>query len=186
VSAPVAVSEEEPVAPRIRVAGVAEVPHLVALVESAYRGPASEVGWTSEAELLGGQRTDAWAVRELLVSVHDVVLVLGDPHELLACCTVGSHDGVTTFGMFAVRPGDQGRGTGRALLAAAERYAAERWGARELELTVIRQRDALIAWYERRGYVRTGGTKPFPYGDARFGIPRRDDLEFVVLRKTLA
>jgi ribosomal protein S18 acetylase RimI-like enzyme len=168
------------------VAGIVETPWIVGLVESAYRGPASEVGWTSEAHLLGGQRTDPAAVRALLVSTHDVVLALGETHDLLACCTVGFHDGAATFGMFAVRPTEQGRGTGRAMLAAAERYVAERWGARELELTVIRQREALIAWYERRGYVRTGASKPFPYGDERFGLPRRDDLEFVVLRKTLS
>jgi hypothetical protein len=53
-------------------------------------------------------------------------------------------------------------------------------------MTVIHLRDTLIAWYERRGYRRTGETEPFPYGDERFGIPRRDDLYFVVLEKALA
>jgi ribosomal protein S18 acetylase RimI-like enzyme len=173
------------VPPRVRVAGVSEVPSLVALVESAYRGESSAEGWTSESELLGGQRTDADAVRALVVSTHDVVLVMGEPHAPIACCAVGHHGGPATFGMFAVGPAGQGRGTGRGMLAAAEAYAAERWGAREMELTVIRQRDALIAWYERRGYARTGETRPFPYGDERFGIPLRDDLEFVVLRRAL-
>lgn len=171
--------------PRVRVAGVSEVPWLVALVESAYRGEASEAGWTSESHLLGGQRTDADAVRGTVVSAHEVVLVMGEPHAPLACCAVGHREGPATFGMFAVSPTAQGRGTGRVLLAAAEAYAVERWGATEMELTVIRQRDALVAWYERRGYARTGETRPFPYGDERFGIPRREDLEFVVLRRTL-
>ena len=52
-------------------------------------------------------------------------------------------------------------------------------------MTVIGQRDELIAWYERRGYHRTGETQPFPYGDARYGIPRRPDLVFAVLAKPL-
>ena len=42
-----------------------------------------------------------------------------------------------------------------------------------------------VAFYERRGYVRTGIKKPFPYGDPRFGQPRRDDLQFEVLEKKL-
>ena len=46
-------------------------------------------------------------------------------------------------------------------------------------------REDLIAWYERRGYVRTGEQRPFPYGDERFGRPRRTDLSFAVLSKEL-
>jgi hypothetical protein len=55
-----------------------------------------------------------------------------------------------------------------------------------MEMTVIVQREELIAWYERRGYRRTGSYKPFPYGQERFGIPRREDLRFEVLVKELA
>ena len=44
-------------------------------------------------------------------------------------------------------------------------------------------RDTLIAWYERRGYHRTGETEPYPYGDNRFGTPLREDLEFAILEK---
>jgi GNAT superfamily N-acetyltransferase len=169
----------------VRVAGIADLGSLVRLVESAYRGDDSRAGWTTEANLLGGQRTDPELVRALLVSPHDVVLVTGEGHELHGCCTVGDRDGTVGFGMFAVRPGTQGGGLGRALLARAERYARERWGADRIEMTVIAQRAELIAWYERRGYVRTGETRPFPYGDERFGVPLRDDLHFVVLEKPL-
>ena len=84
-----------------------------------------------------------------------------------------------------VRPLDQGSGRGRGLLEAAERYIREVWSARAVSMTVIEQRNELIAWYERRGYHRTGQTAPFPYGDERFGEPKRPDLRFVVLRKDL-
>ena len=57
------------------------------------------------------------------------------------------------------------------------------WMLAALRMTVIDVRDELIAWYERRGYRRTGIRKPFPYGDTRFGVPRRDDLRFEVLEK---
>jgi hypothetical protein len=54
-----------------------------------------------------------------------------------------------------------------------------------MHMTVISVREDLIAWYVRRGYRRTGQTSPFPYGDERFGVPTRDDLEFELLTKKL-
>ena len=86
--------------------------------------------------------------------------------------------------MFAVDPTQQGRGTGDALLAECERIARDEWHLPVMRMTVIDVREALIAFYLRRGYRRTGILKPFPYGDTRFGIPRRDDLRFEVLEKT--
>src|SRR4051794_13241714 len=41
-----------------REAGPADLGAIVALVESAYRGESSRAGWTTEADLLDGQRTD--------------------------------------------------------------------------------------------------------------------------------
>ncbi|GAB3816870.1 N-acetyltransferase [Micromonospora zhanjiangensis] len=71
------------------------------------------------------------------------------------------------------------------LLAEAERYARREWDAGEMRMTVIRQREDLIAWYERRGYSRTGEVSPFPYRDERFGVPLRPDLEFETLARKL-
>jgi ribosomal protein S18 acetylase RimI-like enzyme len=85
--------------------------------------------------------------------------------------------------MFAVAPDEQGSGLGKQLLAEAERVARDEWHCRAMRMTVIVQREELIAWYERRGYRRTGEYQPFPYGDERFGVPRRDDLRFEVLLK---
>ncbi|CAM5420690.1 N-acetyltransferase OS=Streptomyces microflavus OX=1919 GN=Smic_03150 PE=4 SV=1 [Streptomyces microflavus] len=87
--------------------------------------------------------------------------------------------------MFAVRPGAQGGGLGKVIIAEAERTARESWGVTEMQMTVISAREELIAWYERRGYRRTGRLTPFPYGDERFGIPQRDDLAFELLVKTI-
>jgi ribosomal protein S18 acetylase RimI-like enzyme len=87
--------------------------------------------------------------------------------------------------MFSVRPGLQGAGIGGQVLAEAERFARDEFGMDVMRMTVIDLREELIAWYERRGYRRTGIKKPFPYGDERFGIPLRDDLRFEVLEKTL-
>ncbi|HET7530748.1 MAG TPA: GNAT family N-acetyltransferase [Mycobacteriales bacterium] len=170
-----------------REATSAETPDVVALIESAYRGDSSRTGWTTEADLLDGQRTDAEAVAEILADPESrLLLAVGPAGDVVGCCHIRRKDATTAyFGLFAVRPARQGAGTGSALLQEAERRAAEQWGSRQMEMTVIAQRADLIAWYERRGYARTGETRPFPYGDERFGRPRQDDLVFVVLRKDL-
>jgi len=172
-----------------RMAGTHDVPAVVALTQSAYRGDASRAGWTTEADFLDGQRTDAREVAELIAR-EDVKLLLAERDgQLLASCVVerlsGEHAGDGYFGMFSVRPEVQGNGTGRAMLGEAERIARDEWRCKAMRMTVIDVRAELIAWYERRGYRRTGEYRPFPYGDARFGIPKRDDLRFEWLVKDL-
>jgi ribosomal protein S18 acetylase RimI-like enzyme len=169
-----------------RDATAGDVDALVALVESAYRGDSSRTGWTTEADILDGQRTDAEAVREIVDDPSSRLLIAERDGALVACCQLEHRGDHAYFGMFAVRPGLQGGGVGRAVMAEAERYVRETWGAAEMRMTVITVREELIAWYERRGYRRTGTTSPFPYGDERFGLPRRDDLEFELLVKELA
>ena len=158
-----------------------DVDAVVALVDSAYRGDASREGWTTEADLLDGQRTDRDAVLEMLP--HVIVAV--DGYDLMGCCTLVPRDGHAYFGMFAVRPCLQGTGTGSALLTEAERIATEH-GAGYVEMTVLSERHELIDFYLRRGYVGTGESRPFPYGEERFGVPRREDLAFSVLVKRLS
>jgi ribosomal protein S18 acetylase RimI-like enzyme len=179
-----------PVTLSFRVASPDDVDRVVALVESAYRGDASRAGWTTEADLLGGQRTDAAAIEAVVRSPNSRILLASlstaPDVDVLACCQLDlKPGGLAYFGTFAVQPGTQGGGVGTLLLAEAERVARDELGARTMEMTVIVQRTELLAWYERRGYVRTGERRPFPYGDERFGLPRRDDLEFVVLAKPL-
>lgn len=169
-----------------RHAAAGDVAAIVALVESAYRGDASRAGWTTEADLLDGQRTDAVAVATLLRAPASTVLLAESGGTLVGCCELERRpDAQAYFGMFSVQPAQQGGGVGRDLLAEAERIARDEWGATTMVMTVLAQRAELIAWYERRGYQRTGETKPFPYGDERFGIPRRPDLIFDVLAKAL-
>ena len=125
-------------------------------------------------------------LRADIVRPRSRVLLLEDQGRLLACAHVAEEDGAGYFGMFAVLPSAQGRGIGNRVLAEAERVAREDWGLERMRMTVIDLRSELIAWYQRRGYVRTGVFKPFPYGDERFGRPKRDDLRFEVLEKALA
>jgi GNAT superfamily N-acetyltransferase len=188
-----------------RDATLSDVGAVVDLVQSAYRGEASRVGWTTEADLLDGSRIDPNTVREVVSAPRSVVMlayqkpavhrtILADQGgtgvaaigELSACCQLADEGGGTGyFGLFAVRPDRQGTGIGRAVLAEAERRVVTDWRCRVLRMLVIRQRTDLIAWYVRLGFALTGGKSPFPYGDERFGRPKRPDLEFVELRKPL-
>ena len=163
----------------------ADVDELVALVESAYRGDASRAGWTTEADILQGQRTDPEGVLAVVEAPDGRLLTVERDGRIVACCQLEHRGEHAYFGMFAVSPRLQGAGLGKVILTEAERLARETWGATEMHMTVISVRDDLIAWYERRGYRRTGRMTPFPYGDERFGVPQRDDLEFELLVKEL-
>lgn len=171
--------------PKFRAATADDVEAIVALVESAYRGDASRAGWTTEADLLDGRRTGADDVMAQITRPQSRILLAEVDGRLVACAHVAVEDGAGYFGMFSVKPTLQGGGLGKRVLAEAERIVREEYGQRLMRMTVIDVREELIAWYERRGYRRTGIKKPFPYGDERFGLPRRDDLRFEVLEKLL-
>ena len=168
-----------------------DVDAIVMLVESAYRGDASRIGWTTEADFLDGRRTGRDEVGACIARPRSRILLAengsastGD-RQLLACAHVADENGVGYFGMFSVQPVLQNTGIGNAMLVEAERIVREEWKLPTMQMTVIDIRVDLIPWYERRGYRRTGITKPFPYGDAHFGIPKRDDLRFEILEKFL-
>jgi GNAT superfamily N-acetyltransferase len=169
-----------------RKAEMADIPALIALVTSAYRGEVSRQGWTTEADLLDGQRIDADMLHEDLARPRSAILIAEDGARMVACAHVAvEEDQAAYFGMFSVDPQIQGAGIGKIVLAEAERVAREDFGCASMRMTVIDCRDELIAFYERRGYRRTGITKPFPYGNPRYGLPKRDDLRLEVLEKTL-
>ena len=162
-----------------------DIPALLKLVTSAYRGDASRAGWTTEADLIDGERLDADLLRADL-DRSDSLVILGEHGiNLVGCAHIAKDlDDTAYFGMFAVRPTGQSQGDGKRILAEAERLAITEWGSTVMMMTVISLRDDLIAFYERRGYRRTGVQKPF-HVDTRFGVPRRDDLHLAVLEKEL-
>ena len=177
-------------APLITPATGADLDAVAALVNAAYRGDAARGGWTSEADLIAGQRTDAATLAdELAAPDPSTILVLRDAagEPIRACVMMQTFRDeaerlLCHLAMLTVRPGDQGLGLGRTLMAAVEERARAA-GCAAVEMTVIQLREELIAYYERRGYARTGRTKPFPYRDARFGTPKRPDLHFIVVEK---
>ena len=161
-----------------------DVPKLVELVNSAYRGESSKKGWTTEADLLGGIRTDEDAMKEMVLQADAAVLKYVDEESKInGCVYLKKQDKSLYLGMLTVRPDIQAQGIGKNLLNAAEDYAKE-LGLNSIIMTVISVRHELIDWYRRRGYQLTGERKAFPSSDPRFGLPKQD-LEFVVLSKQL-
>ncbi len=162
-----------------------DVPALHPLVEGAYRGEASRAGWTTEADFLEGQRTDTEELTSLVRGPSTRLLLAHRDGELVGCVLLREETGCAYLGMLSVRPDLQSAGVGRALLEEAERVARVDLARPEMRMRVIGLRDTLLRWYERRGYKLTGEREPFPYEEPRAGRPKRDDLDFVVLRKSL-
>ena len=172
----------------LRPATEADHDAVVRLANLAYRGQDELKGWNVESEVLAGDRLTLALLQADLAAAPDA-------HLLLFCETPDGPPLGTVWlepeggdswhlGLLSVHPGYQDRKLGRGLLEAAEGFARDH-GAARITMSVISVRDTLIAWYERRGYAPNGQTKPYPYGDDRWGQPLRDDLAFVELEKAI-
>ena len=170
-----------------RRAAAADVNSIVALVNSAYRGESSRAGWTTEADILGGQRTDAEEISRLIAMDHSVILLCLRDGEIIGTVHLERVGAATAYlGMLVIRPTLQGQGLGKRFMAEAENFVHREWGAARMQMKVITLRHELIAYYQRRGYQRTGETGPFPACNPRYGLPKVEDLMFEVLEKSLS
>lgn len=169
-----------------RLATQDDVATIIELVHAAYRGESSRAGWTTEADFLDGTRTDTDEISEIISTPGNAIVLCDNNKQLLASVHIQKQNETTCYlGMFAVRPTEQGHGIGKKILTTAENMAQQLWQCKCMQMSVITLRTELIAWYERRGYQRTGSFKPFPYGIARYGKPKRNDLLLEILEKNL-
>lgn len=176
-----------------RVAQLEDAIELNRLVNSAYRGESSKRGWTTEADLLGGQRVDVEGLRETISHSEKTILVFEDTshQRLIACVSLdftsnatGGESASCYLGMLTVDPTLQASGIGKSMMSYAEEWLRLK-SIKTIVISVIQLRTELIQWYERLGFQATGETKAFPYGDVRFGEPKRQDLYFRVLKKSI-
>ncbi|OBV11688.1 GNAT family N-acetyltransferase [Erythrobacter dokdonensis] len=155
-----------------------DAPALKALLEAGYRGDSARRGWNHEADILDDERIAPGELEAMLADPAVTILTARDGDTLTGCVAVTVKDAALAYlGMLCVAPDLQSAGVGRQLLDAAEDHARG-LGIAAMEMTVIDSRASLIAWYERRGYLRTGETRPFP-------VRRDPPLTFAVLEKRL-
>lgn len=168
---------------KITPASIEDIPQLVSLVNSAYRGEASKKGWTTEADLLDGIRTDEASLYIIMNKPSAVFLkYLNDKNEITGCVYLEKNKDELYLGMLSVSPEAQAQGIGKKLMKASEDHAQQH-GLKAVVMTVISVRTELIVWYERRGYKRTGQIEPFPY-DTKSGVPTQP-LQFIIMKKLL-
>jgi ribosomal protein S18 acetylase RimI-like enzyme len=168
---------------KITPAVIEDIPELVSLVNSAYRGEASKKGWTTEADLLDGIRTDEASLYIILNKPAAVILkYLNEENEIAGCVYLEKNNDELYLGMLSVLPEEQAQGIGKQLMKASKDYAQD-YKLKAVVITVISVRTELIAWYERRGYKQTGQIKPFPE-DKRSGVPTQP-LQFIIMKKLL-
>lgn len=157
---------------------------MTSLINSAYRGEFSRKGWTTEADLLDGSRTDLDEILSLIADDNSMFILCKQNSELHASVYLhNTNDGVH-IGMLAVNPLLQGQGIGKALLEAAEIAAQHTWSANRFIMEVISYRHELLAFYQRRGYRHTGISRVFPVNPALW-TPKVPALQLVLLEKIL-
>ncbi len=162
----------------VTAASPSDAPALKALLEAAYRGDSARRGWNHEADILDDERLAPGEIEAMLADPAVTILTARAGESLIGCVAVTVEDAALAYlGMLCVAPDLQSSGLGRRLLDAAEEHARS-LGLAAMEITVIDSRDTLIAWYELRGYVRTGETRPFP-------VLRDPPVTFAVLEKPL-
>lgn len=149
------------------------------LVNLAYRG---KDGWTKETDLVSGDRTRTDDIQTYLSDPNAHLLIAIEAGEIVSCICVEKNDNRAYIGLFAVHPKLQGSGVGKDILAQAERYAAINLNIDRYVMIVVSQRAELIAYYERRGYSRTGDIQDYP-AHLNVGMPLAAGLTIETLEK---
>ncbi len=192
---------------QLRLMNENDISDVVHHVQGGYRGEESTIGWTHESTLVDGQRVDESMLLDTLKSsaseiylllyqlsssptadenpilnIIDETCVLSG-NNIIGCIQLDYCTDIVHFGLFAVNPKLQNLGFGRWLLQKAEEFTILR-SIKRIGMSVISIRGELIAWYERRGFKKTGITTKFP-SDQRFGIPKVENLTFIEMEKFL-
>ena len=163
-----------------------EAQFITNLVNSAYRGDYSRHGWTTEADLIEGQRTDLSSIIKMIqTDGEQIEIAINHAGKVMGCVFIKREDHRTLyFGMLTVEPTLQGSGLGKKLLHHIESIARQEKRDR-IRLTVIPERLELIDFYQRRGFQATGNLEDFPYDDPSNGRPKVKDLKLKEYIKTL-
>lgn len=167
----------------ITIATLQDVSDLNKLINSGYRGEYSKKGWTTEANILEGSRTNEAELAEIIATTKNTLLKFTENKQIIGCVLLVEKEQQLYLGMLTVSPELQNSGIGKKLLQQAE-FQAQELGLPKIVMTVISMRTELIDWYNRHGYVDTGDREPFPVSDIHISIVEQP-LEFMVLEKKI-
>jgi ribosomal protein S18 acetylase RimI-like enzyme len=160
-----------------------DIPALNILINSAYRGETSKKGWTTEANILEGKRTNEEELTETIQNPKNTILKYTDNDQIIGSVLLVEKEDQLYLGMLTVSPELQNSGIGKKMLAEAENHA-KALGLSSIIMTVISVREELIAWYKRHGYVDTGEREAFPESEIHITISDVP-LEFIYLEKSI-
>lgn len=167
----------------IDIASQQDIPALVTLINSAYRGEGSKQGWTTEADLIQGLRTDEENLGEIIADPDTTFLKYSNEEgKIVGCMRLQQQQDRLYLGMLTVSPVLQAQGLGKKLLKAADEMALAK-KCRSIFMTVFSVRSELVAWYERHGYQKTGKVIPFKHNE-KFEVVAQE-LEFFELEKLI-
>lgn len=162
---------------------IEDIPTLTILINSAYRGETSKKGWTTEAHLLEGKRTDEQEMTEIFLDSKNTILKFTENDKIIGSVLLVEKEHQLYLGMLTVSPELQNSGIGKKLLAEAENHAKS-LGLSSIIMTVISVREELVAWYKRHGYVDTGKREAFPESEIHTTVSA-EPLEFIYLEKSI-
>lgn len=138
-----------------------DTPVLFSLINSAYRGDSARSGWTNEADLVGGLRVTEEEISSIISTPDQSFLLALYGEEIVGCVHLKFILGEVQINMLTIHPEKQNQKIGASLFSEIERLA--RLSAKSaMTLSVIHVRKELIAYYERKGFVLTGQSEPFP------------------------
>ena len=172
---------------KFRFAQSADITKLVDLINSAYRQQHGN-SWTSEAEIVTGQRINASQLEHALSQDHFQLWIALQDEQIVACIGLTFNLYDVEIGTFCITPHFQNQGIGKQVLDFAENYVRQKIRLEHQHLNdfvmwVLSARTELIAYYERRGYVQTGSVDDYPL-NADVGRPMID-LHLIEMRKAI-
>lgn len=173
---------------KFRKAQNSDISNLVLLMNTAYRQTEGS-SWTSEADIVTGDRINATQLEGALAQADFELWVATLEGEVIACIglTFSAHD--VEIGTFCIAPQFQNQGIGKQVLEYAEHYvqnivANQRVNLQHFVMWVLSVRSELIAYYQRRDYQMTGTQADYPL-DANVGQPLVD-LHLIEMKKRIA
>ena len=166
---------------KVLTATTSDVPELVLLINSAYRGAHSKKGWTSEAHLIEGDRMNEASLIQMMNKPGVVIRKCVTTENAIAGCVyLETRQKELYLGLLTVSPDIQATGIGKIMLNDAEEVASKQ-KLSGIVMDVVSLRLELIDWYIRRGFYLTDKKIPFPI-ENKFGNPLQP-LELVELKK---